>query len=353
MATRTIYEVSKPDVKFYAVEKSGFTTVGEVIDSAVNDMLQLGAFSVSNLTITTSSASGNVTMPAAWPPAERIVKVVNGGAGYKVGDLLKVGNAQTKLGSTANISVASIGANGTVTSVTISNVGPYIGNPVSASKPTAFINSTYNTGFLTCLGNVTLAGGTEPIVIPANVALIPQVQVLSSGTQVLPDAVWTAANGPGGTYTKFPRTGFWSTILYADAVSGAANVFIGQTISLANAGGTSSPDSSIPDGTTITGMSPLEVVTGVRELSQLTQPPQTSGQTTTTYKGPYIEQTQQYTWFTVSTPVVLKIGDNIALGAIKTGLEADRYVQQLNNSFYTNMAYVASGMSPGTRAAGT
>jgi hypothetical protein len=313
MATRTIYEVSKPDVKFYAVEKSGFTTVGEVIDSAINDMLQLGAFSVSNLTITTSSASGNVTMPAAWPPAERIVKVVTGGAGYKVGDLLKVGNAQTKLGSTANISVASIGANGTVTSVTISNVGPYIGNPVAASKPTAFINSTYNTGFLTCLGNVTLAGGTEPIVIPASVALIPQVQVQSSGSQILPDAQWTAANGPGGSYTKFPRTGFWSTILYADAISGAANVFIGQTISLANAGGTSSPDSSIPDGATITGMSPLEVVTGVRELTQLTQPPQTSGQTTTTYKGPYIEQTQQYTWFTVSTPVVLKIGDNIAL----------------------------------------
>lgn len=43
------------------------------------------------------------------------------------------------------------------------------------------------------------------------------------------------------------------------------------------------------------------------------------------------------------------IGDNIALGAIKTGLEADRYVQQLNNSFYSNMAYIASGMSPGIR----
>ena len=313
MATRTIYEVSKPDVKFYAVEKSGFTTVGEVIDSAVNDMLQLGAFSVSNLTITTSSASGNVTMPAAWPPAERIVRVVTGGAGYKVGDLLKVGNAQTRLGSTANISVASIGANGTVTSVTISNVGPYIGNPVSASKPTSFINSTYNTGFLTCLGNVTLAGGTEPVVIPASVTLIPGVQVQSGGNQVLPDAQWTATNGPGGSYTKFPRTGFWSTILYADAISGTANVFIGQTISLANAGGTSSPDSSIPDGTTITGMSPLEVVTGVRELTQLTQPSTTSGTTTTSYKGPYIEQTQQYTWFTLSTPVVLKIGDNIAL----------------------------------------
>jgi hypothetical protein len=41
------------------------------------------------------------------------------------------------------------------------------------------------------------------------------------------------------------------------------------------------------------------------------------------------------------------IGDNIALGAIKTGLEADRYVQGINNSFYQNMAYIAAGMSPG------
>ena len=40
------------------------------------------------------------------------------------------------------------------------------------------------------------------------------------------------------------------------------------------------------------------------------------------------------------------IGDNIALGAIKTGLEADRYVQQLSNSFYNNMAYIAAGMTP-------
>jgi hypothetical protein len=43
------------------------------------------------------------------------------------------------------------------------------------------------------------------------------------------------------------------------------------------------------------------------------------------------------------------IGDNIALGAIKTGLEADRYVQGVNNSFYQNMAYIAAGMTPGGR----
>jgi hypothetical protein len=43
------------------------------------------------------------------------------------------------------------------------------------------------------------------------------------------------------------------------------------------------------------------------------------------------------------------IGDNIALGAIKTGMEADRYVQGINNSFYQNMAYIASGMTPTPR----
>jgi hypothetical protein len=41
------------------------------------------------------------------------------------------------------------------------------------------------------------------------------------------------------------------------------------------------------------------------------------------------------------------IGDNIALGAIKTGLEADKYVSQINNQFYTNMAYIAAGVTPG------
>jgi len=44
------------------------------------------------------------------------------------------------------------------------------------------------------------------------------------------------------------------------------------------------------------------------------------------------------------------IGDQIALGAIKTGLEADRYVQSLNNSFYNNMMYMLGGMQPPAQA---
>jgi len=316
MATRTIYEVSKPDVNFYAVEKSGFTTVGEVIDSAVNDMLTLGAFSVSNLVITTSSVAGGagVTLPAAWPPAERKITVTNGGAGYKVGDQLKVGNAEVKIGTTANIAVSSIGANGAVTSVSITNVGPYIGNPVGTAKPTSFINSSYTTGYLTCLGNVTSSVGAAPNAIAANIQMIPQTQTTGSQSNfIAPDKQWENDNGLGGVNTKYPRTGFWANILYADAISGNGNVFIGQTVYLANAGGTSNPESVISDGTTIVSMSPIEVVTGIREVGPLKKAPVTVNNQTTTYYGPYIEVTQQYTYFTVSTPMTVRIGDNIAL----------------------------------------
>jgi hypothetical protein len=40
------------------------------------------------------------------------------------------------------------------------------------------------------------------------------------------------------------------------------------------------------------------------------------------------------------------IGDNIALGAIKAGLQADQYVNEMNNQFYTNMAYIGVGGVP-------
>lgn len=42
------------------------------------------------------------------------------------------------------------------------------------------------------------------------------------------------------------------------------------------------------------------------------------------------------------------IGDNIALGAIRTGLEADKYAAQLSQNFYSNLARLAGGaFSPG------
>lgn len=40
------------------------------------------------------------------------------------------------------------------------------------------------------------------------------------------------------------------------------------------------------------------------------------------------------------------IGDNIALGAIKTGLEADRYVNTLTSNYYNNIARTMYGQAP-------
>ena len=40
------------------------------------------------------------------------------------------------------------------------------------------------------------------------------------------------------------------------------------------------------------------------------------------------------------------IGDNIATGAIRTGLEADRYVNQLTSNYFTNIARTAYGQAP-------
>jgi hypothetical protein len=43
---------------------------------------------------------------------------------------------------------------------------------------------------------------------------------------------------------------------------------------------------------------------------------------------------------------VSNIGDQLMLGAIRTGLEADRYAASLSNAYFTNMASIAAGMPP-------
>ena len=43
------------------------------------------------------------------------------------------------------------------------------------------------------------------------------------------------------------------------------------------------------------------------------------------------------------------IGDQIALGAIKTGMQADQYVNQLTDSYYNNIARTLYGASPMTQ----
>ena len=44
---------------------------------------------------------------------------------------------------------------------------------------------------------------------------------------------------------------------------------------------------------------------------------------------------------------ISNIGDQLMLGAIRTGLEADRYAANLSNTYFTNMARVAAGIPSG------
>ena len=49
---------------------------------------------------------------------------------------------------------------------------------------------------------------------------------------------------------------------------------------------------------------------------------------------------------------VSNIGDQLMLGAIRTGLEADRYAANLSNTYFTNMASIAAGMPVQSRGEG-
>ena len=48
---------------------------------------------------------------------------------------------------------------------------------------------------------------------------------------------------------------------------------------------------------------------------------------------------------------ISNIGDQLMLGAIRTGLEADRYAANLSNTYFTNMARIAAGIPAGTQGA--
>ena len=333
MAIRTIYEISKPDVNFYAVERSGFTTVGEVVKSVVDDMLTLGAFTVSNLLVTLSNTANtssrttiNTSMPgltgvysSSWPPVERVYNIVNGGVGYKAGDILKIGNASVKTGTTPNIRVKSTDQSGTVTSIEIYDNAPYnAANPVRSVNETSFTTTTSFTGFIEVLGNVRNSNVTTPtgtnITANATLELGKQTNYNGQSGYQTPLQDWATVNGTGGS-KRWPSTGFWTDIKYTDVVSGNANIFIGQTITLnnfANANAVSGT-SNIAGNTIITGIYPIKVVSGIVLVPGLTPAPSIINSQSVAWDGPYQEYTTEYTWFTVNKPITISFGDNIAL----------------------------------------
>jgi len=45
---------------------------------------------------------------------------------------------------------------------------------------------------------------------------------------------------------------------------------------------------------------------------------------------------------------IAQVGDNIALGAIRTGMQLDQNLQQATTNYYTNLAAIAGGITPST-----
>jgi hypothetical protein len=45
---------------------------------------------------------------------------------------------------------------------------------------------------------------------------------------------------------------------------------------------------------------------------------------------------------------IAQLGDSIALGAIKTGMQLDQNLQQATTNYYTNLAAIAGGITPST-----
>ena len=290
MATvRTIYEVSKPSQQFYAVERAGYTNLSTATYQIVNDMLQLGAFTIANVNYV-SDQSGGISA-GAWPIGERVYTLTSGGSGYKVGDQLKlVGGLFNS--SPMKLTVASVKTEtrqgqvygGVISTYTVTNVGDYSVPPGPASD----VELVYEDDSL-YLATVTFRGN-----LTANVGF-PVVAPAKNDQQVAPydsPSDWTTLwgnNGAGGSSgTRWPQNGAWafSTDFDPDVVLGSLVVL-----------GSGSSNSLIPEGTYVTQITPIPaIVNGIAKSSSY---------------NPYFETTGPGYYFVFSNPVTIEKGDTL------------------------------------------
>lgn len=286
MATvRTIYEVSKPSQQFYSVERAGYTDLSTATYQVVNDMLQLGAFTIANVNYV-SDQSG-VLSAGAWPIGETKYSLTSGGSGYAVGDQLKLvgglfSSSPMKLTVTAVKTETRQGQayGGVISTYNITNVGDYTINPGPASDlELVYEDDTYYTASITFRGNVT-----------ANIGF-PVVAPVKNEQQVV-NTTWITqygTNGSGGTLgTRWPQDGAWVFGTNFDA-----DVVAGSLVSL----GSGDPDSLIPEGTYVKQIVPIPaIVNGVARQGDF---------------GPYFETVDTGWYFIFSNPVTIKKGDTL------------------------------------------
>ena len=288
-----MYEVSNTDVNFYAVERAGYFNVGELISSAVNDMLQLGAFTLSNLTITDSN--GLTANTVSWPPAERLITIQSPGVGYKTGDVVEI--PFSSIESNAKITIGSVNPyTGAVISAKITNPGDLYTKTPAADQATKWpkrigtsaLTTTYT---FICRGDVTNGVGLRP---DGGEGL--------SAEPYTDQAAFSDLYSITGQYGKWPTSGIWTNEPYETA---RTKYFVGQEVILSNPGTTSSAQSNIPAGTTITGVFSIPVVSGVHQRPGLKIHPDDDI--------PFTESVTDFTWFTVSQPVTVAMDDVIGV----------------------------------------
>lgn len=292
MAIRTIYEIAKPDQQFYSVERVGYTTVGDAAASIGTDLVQLGAFTVKNISFEVD-VGGTITNSYStnWPPVARQWTLSSPGAGYKVGDKLQAvggtGSPKFQISVTAIKSAIINGVtyDGAIDTFTVTNIGSYTVPPGPAvDLALEYTDPNYVVADVTVNGNLTLADGSG-IVPPA----VDGVTNQGSNT-----AVWNGrwgSNGSGGTSGKRWPEGAW---VFTSIFS--SDIKVGAKVTLA-AGADAS--SSIPPGTVITGTYIASVVDGLYNARQSWQTPA------------FYERSSPATFITFSNPVTIKNGDKL------------------------------------------
>jgi len=183
MAIRTIYENVKYD--FYAVERSGYTTVSGAVYDAVTDLLNHG-FTLSSVVYTDSN--GLITT-GSWPISETLYKLVSPGIGYKETDVLEMegGTYQTK---PLSLVVDSVNATGGIVTYHITSTGDYDVPPASPVSMVYPVASTTFVGTITASAAVTDGGNN--------------VAILSS---ITPYTIIPSAPGSTGPADKHPYSG--------------------------------------------------------------------------------------------------------------------------------------------------
>jgi hypothetical protein len=324
-----MYEISKTDVNFYSVERAGYFNVGDLVIDAVSDMLQLGAFTLSNVTITDSTGQTLNTVP--WPPVERLITITTPGAGYRIDDVVQIQYGE--LAANANIKITGINTlNGAVTSARVQNTGDLYNHAQATGQPTKFfvpagtssiaLSATGTPPFekFTLRGAASNTVGTSPTIIPA------------SDTTYAAAADFNTLYGSTGQYGKWPTNGIWTDKEYSTINT---LCFVGQEVLFDQPGITSSGLSNIPPGTKITGIFPIPVVNGTRQRTGLRENP--------TAAAPYTEKTILYTWFTFSNPVTIRMDDVITVRG--AGLEVSD-TTSVTPAGYKVIVEAAGGVDP-------